>query len=887
MWTALRRFAARLRAHVGGAEQDREFAEELASHLAMLTHDNISRGLAPGEAARQARLTLGAASSLAVRHRDVRTFRWLDDLAQDLRFAARLMLKDRWLSAAAILAIALGIGANTMGFSIVNAAFIRGFPFESAGELHSISWRSTAGRRLAASVLDLEDWRSQSRSFRALGAAVVGAVNISDGHAAPQQAQGARVTANLFEVLGQRPLLGRTFGAAENRQDGEPVVVIGHDIWSTRYARDPNVIGRVLRVNGRPATIIGVMPERMKFPDNSELWVPFVPTADEMAREERRLSVFGRLAPQVTKAQASVEMEAVAQRVITAHPTLADDVAGAQVETLVERFLGGAARSMFTVIMGAVMFVLLIACANVASLLLSRAAHRSREIAVRYALGATRSRILRQLLIESVALASLGGIAGLVLASYGVQAFDAAIHATGAPYWLRFTIDYRVLAYVVAICVATGVIFGLAPALQVSREHTQDTLKEGARGAAGNRRAGRLGSVMVISELALTVVLLCGAGLLLRSFMALYAVPPGFDLAGLTRVEMQLPESRYPDAGARRRFFDRLLSDVDVIPGIERAAITTAVPPRDDAEWRVVLAGSPHMEDDQRPSVSTVAVSPRYFDTLGVRVSRGRGFEPANGESGAAHVVINQLMADRFFPGEDPIGRQLRLVPLLDDRNAPPQPWRTIVGVTPTFQQGNDTDAFRNPVVYLPILSAPGPRASLVIRSPLPPADVVAAVREVMRAIDADQPVFSIETLGQVFANERSLYRIFATLFAVLAAIGLALSAVGTYGVIAYAVAQRTREIGVRMAIGASRRDVTWLFLRKGLLQLAVALAIGLPAALGLGAVTRLRLVDIEAHDPVTVAAITALLSAVALIACVLPARKAAHVDPLTALRAE
>jgi predicted permease len=887
MWTALRLLTARLRAQLGGAAQDREFARELESHLEMLTEDNVRRGMAPAEAARKARLTLGSASSLQSRHRDVRGFRLLEDFFQDLRFATRLMLKDRWLSAAAVLAIALGIGANAMGFSIINAAFIRGFNFERAEELHSISWRPTRGRRLPSSVLDLDDWRSQSRSFSSIGAAAFGAINISDDHAAPEQTQGSRITANLFDVLGQRPLLGRSFVEGEDRRDADPVVIIGYDIWTNRYARDPNVIGRILKINGSRATIVGVMPDGMKFPDNSELWVPLIPIDAQMTRELRLLSVFGRLRAHVTKEQAATEIDGIAQRIIKAHPNQAKSVVGGQVETLVERFLGGAAPRMFKVIMGAVIFVLLIACANVANLLLSRAAYRSREVAVRYALGATRWRIVRQLLIESVALASLGGIVGLALAGFGVRTFDTAIQTTGAPYWLRFTIDYSVLLYVAGICIATGVIFGLAPALQVSRDNAHDTLKEGARGTAGNRRAGRLGGVLVVSELALTIVLLSGAGLMLRSFIALYAVPAGFDVDGLTRMRMQLPPSNYPDADARRRFFNQLLPKVEVIPGVQSAAMTTAVPPLDHEEWRVIIAGSRHVEDDRRPFVSTVAVSPQYFKTLGVGVTRGRGIEMADGAPGAANVVINQLMADRFFAGEDPIGRQLRFVPRLDQPEAPPQPWRTIVGVVPTFQQGSDGDAFRNTVVYLPFLNAPDRTSSLIIRSALPPASIMAAVRSVVQSIDADQPVFSIETVAQVFANERSIYRIIATLFAVLATIGLVLSAVGIYGVIAYAVTQRTQEIGVRVAVGARRWDVAWLFLRRGLVQLAIALAIGLPAAIALGAVAQLRLVEVEPNDPVTMAGITVVMAAVALISCVVPARKAAKVDPLVALRAD
>ena len=887
MWTALRLFTARLRALVGGAAADREFAQELESHLEMLTEDNVRRGMAPDEAARRARLTLGATSSLQSRHRDVRGFRPLEDFFQDLRFAGRLMLKDKWLSAAAILAIALGIGANTMGFSIINAAFIRGFNFERAEELHSISWRPTRGRRLPSSVLDFEDWRSQSRSFTSIGAAAFGAINISDDHAAPEQTQGSRVTANLFDVLGQPPLLGRTFVEGEDRRDADPVVIIGYDIWTNRFARDPNVIGRILKINGSPATIVGIMPDGMKFPDNSELWVPFIPTDAQMTRELRPLNVFGRLAPGVTKEQASTEIDGIAQRIIEANPNQAKNVVGGQVETLVERFLGGAAPRMFTVIMGAVVFVLLIACANVANLLLSRASYRSREVAVRYALGATRWRVVRQLLIESVALASLGGIAGLALAGFGVRAFDEAIQATGAPYWLRFTIDYRVLLYVAGICVATGVIFGLAPALQVSRDNAHDTLKEGARGTAGNRRAGRLGGVMVVAELALTIVLLCGAGLMLRSFMALYAVPAGFDINGLSRMQMQLPPSNYPDADARRRFFDQLLPKVEAIPGVERAAITTAVPPLDHEEWRVIIGGSRDVEDDRRPFVSTVSVSPRYFETLGVGVTRGRGIEIADGTPGSANVVINQLMADRFFPGErsdrptTPFRASCRrarrpAAAVADDRRRRPD--ISARQLQRCVSEHGGVSAVSEP---------PDRTSSLMIRSALPPASVMAAVRSIVQSIDADQPVFSIETVEQVFANERSIYRIFATLFAVLASIGLVLSAVGVYGVIAYAVTQRTQEIGVRVAIGAGRWDVAWLFLRRGLVQIAIALAIGLPAAVALGAVAQLRLVEIEPTDPVTMLGITVVMAAVALIACVVPARKAAKVDPLTALRAD
>ena len=845
--------------------------------------------MTPAEAARQARLTLGRRARSQSRHRDVRGFRLLEDFFQDLRFAARLMLKDRWFSAAAILAIALGIGANTVGFSIINAAFIRGFNFERAEELHSISWRPTRGRRLPSSVLDLEDWRSQSRSFSAIGAASFGAINISDDHAAPEQTQGSRITANLFDVLGQPPILGRTFVEGEDRRGADPVVIIGYDIWTNRFARDPNVIGRILKINGSPATIVGVMPDGMKFPDNSELWVPFIPTDAQMTREVRLLSVFGRLAAQASRKRRrqprSTASRSASSRRIPIRPRTSS---AAQVETLVERFLGGAAPRMFMVVMGAVMFVLLIACANVANLLLSRAMYRSREVAVRYALGATRWRIVRQLLIESVALASLGGLGGLALAGYGVRAFDAAIQATGAPYWLRFTIDYRVLLYVAVICIATGVIFGLAPALQVSRDNAHDTLKEGARGTAGNRRAGRLGGVMVVSELALTIVLLCGAGLMLRSFIALYAVPAGFDVNGLTRMRMQLPPAKYPDAEARRRFFDQLLPKVEAIPGVQSAAITTAVPPLDHEEWRVIIDGSRQSKTigarSSRPSRSR-----RDTSTRSASESRAAaGSRSADGAPGAANVVINQLMADRFFPGEDPIGRQLRFVPRLDEPDAPPQPWRTIVGVVPTFLQGSDNDAFRNAVVYLPFLTRAGPHL-LADRSQRAAAGQHHGSGPRRRAVDR------CRSAGLQHRNPRAGVRERAVDLPHLRH-AVCRARVDWTGVVRGRHLRRHRLCGHPAHAGDRRARGD----RCGPLGCRVAVPATRPGAAGdrpcdwpSGGDCARRGRAVQAGGdrarPIRsrMVGITVVMAAVALISCVLPARKAAKVDPLVALRAD
>ncbi|MEO8679599.1 MAG: ABC transporter permease [Vicinamibacterales bacterium] len=770
MFSGFFRVLDRIRALFRASELDADFAQELHAHVEMLTDDNAARGMTRDEARRRALVSVGGRTSLQQQHRETRGFQAIEAVVQDTRFAFRLIAKERWFSAAAVAAIALGIGANTLGFTIVNAAFLRGFAFDRADRLFAVSWTTTSGRT-GVSQADLDDWRAQGHSFAGLAGYSFSAINISDDSSMPEQTQGSWVTAGLFSVLHQPPLIGRDFEPGEDQPGAEPVVIIGYDIWKNRYNSDPGVLGRTLRVNGQPSTIVGVMPAKMKFPENSEMWVARAPTGAQRKRSARQMSVFGRLADGASREAATAELNGIAQQMIAAYPDDSKNLAGIRLETLVERFLGGAARPMFITVMGAVMFVLLIACANVANLLLSRSIYRAREIAVRFSMGATRWRIVRQLLVESIVLSSLGGVLGLALATVGVGAFNAAVQTTeGVPYWLVFTIDYRVLAYVAAICVGTGVLFGLAPALHVSKNNNHDVLKEGGRGTAGNRRAQSFSTGMVVAELALTVVLLCGAGLMIRSFSALYSVDTGILVDGLMRMKLQLPPARYPTADDRNRFFQQLEPRLSAIPGVA-AAVTTGVPPLDGEERRLEV-DSPSRSVDPRPVfVSTVIVTPRYFEVLGVPMTAGRAFTQDDGAAGAECVIINRQLAEEFFPGEEPVGRRIRFVRRDGDDDIPaPNPvWRTIVGVSGRVLQGSPRDAYRNAVVYIPFRQEPPRTASLLVRSAIAPAMVMAAVRREVQAVDQDQPVFTIQAVAQLIEDEQSIYRIFAVLFAVLA----------------------------------------------------------------------------------------------------------------------
>ena len=887
MFTSLKHFGSRLRALFTTRAMDRDFQQELDSHLTMMAEDNVRRGMSPEQARRAALIRLGGPVAIQEQHRAVRGLPSVEATLQDVRFAFRLMAKDPWFSAAAIIALALGIGANTTGFGIVNAAFLRGLPVADSDRLYVLSWQARQGYDIALKFPDLQEARSQSRTFASLAGYRSATMNVSDDRGLPEEVRGAWLTINTFGLLRQQPSLGRDFVTGDDRPGAEPVVIIGERLWKQRYGADPAVIGSSIRLNGQPATVVGIMPGSMKFPANTDLWAPLVPDADRETPRGRLLT-FGRLKDGVTRDEALTEMNGIAQRLAIAFPDANRDVAGANLETFTQRFVGGNARVVFLVMMGAVSFVLLIACANVANLLLVKSTRRAREIAVRIAMGATRWRVVRQLLLESIVLGAIGGGLGLILAQIAMAAIDAGIQDPGKPYWIAFTLDYVVFGYVASICVLTGVLFGLAPALQISRTNVNDVLKDAGRGSVGTRRARWFTGSMVVVELALTIVLLAGAGLMLRSFTKLYALDVGFPTDRLMAMQLQLPDSKYATPEARRLFYEQIEPRLAAISGVEAVAVTTAVPPFGSGQRVLELEGrQPPSPGGPSWSATVVTISTRFFDVIGVPIARGRMFRATDGAPGSEAAIVNERLAATLFPGEDPIGKRLRFSQLQPGPGRPQDVWRTIVGISRSIPHGQKQQYEPAPVVYLPSRQDPPLGASLLVRSSLPPASVMESVRREVQSIDRDQPVVTVQTLDQMLAQDRWPYRLFGGLFAIFALIGLGLSSVGLYAVMAYSVTLRTQEIGVRMTLGADRREVSWLVLKRGLVQLALGLTLGLAGALALSRVMRSVLVQVTPSDPVTFGTITLLLTLVSIAACLQPARRASRVDPVVALRAE
>jgi predicted permease len=809
-------------------------------------------------------------------------------LWQDLRFAIRLLFKDRWFTLVAASALALGIGVNNTVFTLMNAVLIRGLPFDDPDRIMSLGTRDARNRDRGVSYLEFQDWKAGTHAFAGLAAFQGSTMNVSDEGRAPERFAGPYISANAFRLIGVKPALGRDFLPEEDQPGAAAVVLLGNGVWKNRYGSDPSVVGRTIKVNEQPATVIGVMPAGFKFPINADLWMPLVNLAGlaDQKREQRNFESFGRLAPGVTMTQAQSELKTIAARLAHDFPATNKDVSPT-VMTFNERYNGGNIRLVFLTLMGAVSFVLLIACANVANLLLARSANRAREISVRVSLGATRVRIVRQLLVESVLLALLSGVLGFALSIVGIRLFDAAVADVGKPYWIQFTFDGRVFAFLAAICLGTGVIFGLAPALHVSKTDINEVLKEGGRSGSG-LRARRWTSVLIVVELALTLVLLAGAGFMMRSFLALYRLDLGVETSHLLTMRLQLPNRKYPTPEQRRDFYQRLENRLAAMGNVQGVTVTTNPPMSGGNGRQLVVEGREPSAGEQPPTVTQVMIGSRYFDTLGLRLARGRGFDELDGTAGHETAIVNQRFVAMYFAGEDPIGRRIRLTSEVSPgAPVPPATVVTIVGISPTVRQRNFQEALPDPVVYVPMRSQAPAFATLMLRSPGDPAALTPAVREEVRAIDPDLPLFGILTMDQQLAQIRWQFTIFGTMFGVFALIALMVSAVGLYAVTAYSVSQRTQEIGVRMALGAQASQVLGLILRSATVQLAIGLTIGLAGAFGVGRLLQSLLVQTGSSDPITLIGITTLLTVVSLAACFWPARRATRLDPVHALRYE
>ncbi|HEX9759603.1 MAG TPA: ABC transporter permease [Candidatus Acidoferrales bacterium] len=801
---------------------------------------------------------------------------------QDIKFGMRMLVKDRALTTVAVIALALGIGANTTVFTLVNAVLFRGLPFDEDHRIMHLSESNLPRneRNIGLSYPDFQDWRADSKTFVGLAGMTNFSVNLSDGGSPPERYNASRMTSNAFSLVGQKPVLGRDFLDEDDKPGANAVVVIGHGIWQNRYGGAADVIGKVVRINEAPTTIIGVMPEGFKFPTNADLWVPLIPEGSWTRRGVRGMSAFGKLAPGRTIEDARTELGVISKRLEAEYKETNEGVAPV-IMTFNERFNGGEIRIVFLALLGAVGFVLLIACANVANLLLARSLSRAREISIRMALGAGRWRVIRQLLVESVLLGVMGGIAGLLIAIWGVRMFALAVANVNKPYWIVFTMDYTVFGYLAAICIGTGIIFGLIPALQASKVDFHEALKEGGRTAGGSKRTRWLSGSLVVIELALAVVLLVGAGLMIRSFLNLYGMQTVENAEQIMTMRLNLTEVKYPKPEDRLQFAERLLPRLQSVAGVDALGLSSNLPLSGSFGAQVEIEGAPPVESTQRPMAQYLVVSPGYPDVVGVQVLRGRGFDETDGTTGKQTAIVTQRFAERFWPNEDPLGKRFRLF-----RDNQPREWLTVVGISTNIRQNNPMEP-ENPVMFVPFrYQSPG-FWNIVARTNVPPETVATALRREVQAIDEDLPVFQVRTLDQAFVEQRWPFRVFGSLFAVFAWIALGLSSVGIYAVMAYAVSQRTQEIGVRMALGASTGSIARLVMRGGFWQLGIGLLLGLAGAFGLSRVLAALLVGVQPTDPVTFLTICGLLLAAGLLACWIPARRAMRVDPVIALRYE
>ena len=791
-------------------------------------------------------------------------------MLQDLRFALRMIGSHRWFSAAVIATLALGIGINTTVFTLVNAVLFKPVPVPGGERIVTVDNNKLTkpDERSGISWPDYLEYKAQNRSFEGIEGLANNEGILSEPGNPPERLNIARATPGLFTLLRIPPVLGRGFSPDDGKPGAAEVVLLGHGVWKNRYSGAPDVIGRAVRVNGVPATIIGVMPEGFKFPNNVDFWMPLVPNAGWETRSNHWLELFALLKPGTSIKVANTDLAVIASRLTKAHPDT-DKNTGTIVRTFHETYNGDKIRTVFLMMLGAAGFVLLIACANVANMMLSRAIARSREIAVRAAMGATRWQIVRQLLVESVLLSILGGLLGLGLSVFGVHAFDLAVRDVGKPYWIIFAMDWRAFGYFAAISVLSGIVFGLVPALQASRLNLSAAMKEGALGGGSQR--GRLTGALVVFQFALTVVLLAGAGLMMRSFFAAQKINSFVRPQSIFTFRIQLPDTKgdhYEKPEIRRQFFGELLPTLKALPGVTEVAATTNFPGLGTTERDIEIEGRPNPDPKQPPSASFIVQTPGYLSSIGLPILLGRGFTETDGEPGKEAVIISRAFAIKHWPAEPAIGKRFRFV-----ENEKPAEWMTVIGVAADLDQ-DPNNKKSPPLIHVPYRQQSWSWMGVMLRTTAAPSLLAGQVRAAVQKIDPNLPLFEVRTLTMAMEKQRWFLSVFGTLFAVFAATGLLMASVGIYAVVAQTTARRTREIGIRMALGATAANIARLVLSRGLTQLLIGLVLGLGGAF---ATTLLLdnvgfLIGTSPRDPVVFTGITLLLIAIGLIACWLPA---------------
>jgi putative ABC transport system permease protein len=801
--------------------------------------------------------------------------------AQDIKYALRSLWKDSGVTAVVIACLGLGIGINATLFSVVDGVLIQPLPFSAADRL--VILNETKERQgvsdAAVSFLNLRDFKAHTTSFSNIAGLANRSLAFSDGSGEPERFQGAAVSWEMFPMLGVPPAMGRHFGPEDDRVGAEPVVILSDTVWQRRYHGDRDIIGKRVTVNARPHTVVGVMPRDFGFPSNEKAWIPLAPAVSTDPRSSRNLFVIARLKDGVGHSAASNELAAVAARLAREYP-LTNDEWSARAIAASDEFTPADVRLILFTMMGAVTLVLLIACANVANLMLARASVRQREFSVRAALGAGRRRMVRQLLTECVILGLASLPLGLAIAYLGIYLMNSAVPPDSVPYYIHWSLDARTIAYTTVIAALTGIVFGLPPALQAGRLNMLESLRDGSRGTGTSGRKARMRNALVVAEVALAMVLLVGASLFVRSFLNLQQASPGFDTAPLLTMRFFMAGEPYREEQQRAQRTEDIVRRIEESAGVVAAFASNFIPLDAGGGGGTPIIEGRDVPHGEEPFIQFTAVTAHFNKTLGVSLLRGRDFTEAEGQSRTAVAVINETMAKRFWADQDPIGGRFRLM-----ESAVTDSF-TVIGVVPDLRRDNfNDDNPPLPAAYVPYPYAPTPNTGITIRAGADPAQLAPTIRSVIRASDPGLPIFNVRTMEDVRTLSFWQNRLFGMMFAIFGAAALVLAAIGVYGVLSFTVSQRTQEIGLRMALGAQRPDVLRMVVRHGVTLAGIGVFVGLLGAFAVTRVIKTLLYNVTPTDPVSFGGVALFLALIAFFASYVPARRATTVDPIVALR--